>query len=371
MINIFPNAKKKQHGAALLVFTFVLLLIITWLSFMMAKTGQLSQKISASDYRAEQAFEAAEAGLEFGIVYLGKNQSAIIQDADSDGNIDNYTSTSTSNVTLSNGSKYSITYTNPTPNDFSIIQVRSVGSSADGIASREVRVLVKFSPTLVNFGDYPLVALGDVSLGGSSQVYNTETDTTVQAGGDVSINGGAETVIGSGTSSTSSSTESDVDQNNTSLLALTPESFFSEYFGTTAARIKSSANYVYENSTDTNYNTALNGKESVLIWVEQTGGTTATINSTTTVGSATHPVILIVNGDLKIVGSAHIYGYVFVTGSLDTAGAAGIDGGIAVGDDASTLGNFTITFNSTILDETQQSMGIYGKIPGSWNDLKH
>lgn len=361
---------KKYSGAAVLSFVIILLFSLTLLMFSLTKMGIFSQKITANEYRAQQAKEAAEAGLDFGIVYLAKNSATIVKDINSDGYIDAFSNSSTTNVSLSNGSKYSITYNNPTANNLNIITITSIGSSSDNSASRELRVKVKYTPVLMSYSNYPFLVRGNVSLSGSSQVSNTESNNNVQAGGTISISGGARTITSSGTTSTSSSTQSDVSQNNAGLQSSTATSFFMSSFGVAASTIANSVNYYYQNSSNTNYNTKLSGKEGVSIWIDQTGGTTATVDSTTVVGSATNPVILIVNGDLKIQGSAVIYGFIFITGNLQTAGSATVNGGVAVGGNVTDSGNFTLNYSSAILSKVQQSMGSYGKIAGSWNDFK-
>lgn len=359
----------RAKGAVLLILVIIILMAMSTLIFILAKQGQLSQKTTANAYRAAQAFEAAEAGMDFGIVYLEKNHVTILQDIDADGYVDAYSNSDISGVVLTNGSQFTITYSNPVVNDFSLIKITAVGSSADNSASREIRELVKYKPILTSFNNFALTVIGNLTLGGSTEIQNTQTDTTVLAGGSVNISGSATTTTSSGTSSTSSVINSDITQNDTALASTTPTSFFIDHFGVPADTIKSNSDYYYENNSSTNYNTQLSGKTGVLIWIEQTGGT-ATIDSSAVVGSAASPVILIVNGDLRIQGGAQIDGYVYVTGSLQTAGTATVSGGIAVGGNVVDSGNFTMIFDSTILSNLQQQMGSYAKVSGSWNDIK-
>ncbi len=68
---------------------------MTVVTLFSAKFGVMQQKITGNQYRAQQAFEAAEAGLEYGLNYLDKNSATVIIDSNSDGYIDNYTSTNT------------------------------------------------------------------------------------------------------------------------------------------------------------------------------------------------------------------------------------------------------------------------------------
>ncbi|MCD6048077.1 MAG: hypothetical protein K0S08_1724 [Gammaproteobacteria bacterium] len=360
---------KNQKGVALLVFVFILLLTITWMSIMMAKSGQLAQKISANQYRAQQAFEAAEAGLNFGTVYLAQNKTTIVSDANADGYIDSYSNASITNVTLSNGSKFTITFSNPTANNFNVIQIKSVGTSGDSSASREIRQLVYYTPLLLNFSSYPVVVRGSIALSGSSQINNTTGNVSIQSGGPITISGSAKTVISSGTSSTASSIKSDISQNTPALVSTGSDTFFSQHFGTSAINVKNSVNHLFQNSNNTSYDSVLNGLTSTSIWIEQTGGT-ATIGGSTTIGSVSAPVVLIVNGDLRLSGSSKIYGYVYVSGSLQSSNTATLTGGLAVGGNIADSGNFTMNYDTAVLNNIQQQLGQYGAIPGSWNDLQ-
>lgn len=359
---------KQERGAALLVFILLLMFCVTWLTLALAKSGRLAIKMNANALRSEQAFAAADAGLEFALVYLIKNSALIVQDANADGLIDAYSNSSTTNVALANGSRYSITYTNPVLNDLTLLRITSIGT-ADS-ASREVRELVKYTSLMSTYSPTPLAAKGNVSLAGNTIVTNAFNNNALKTGGSVSFGGNAKTVLASGTSSSVASTQSDVSQNNASVTALSAEAFFVQYFGASSASIKAAAAHYYTNGSNTNYNAALNGMNNTSIWIDQTGGTRATIDSNTTIGSLANPVMLVVNGDLTIQGNAVLYGYVYATGSITTAGNSIIRGAMVSGGNTVDSGNFNLTYNPTILTKVQQLSGQYGKVPNSWNDIK-
>ncbi len=75
---------------------------------------------------------------------------------------------------MSNGSKYSITYANPTVNDLNVIKITAVGTSADNTASRQVSHVVKFVPTVFRSTTVAMTAKGTISLSGSSMITNTQ-----------------------------------------------------------------------------------------------------------------------------------------------------------------------------------------------------
>lgn len=368
MTNMHLNTQSNQRGAALLVLVVALLFCVTWLVISLAKTGQQSIKMTANDIRAEQAAEAAAAGSNFGWVYFTKNSSSIVVDANADGYIDAYSNASITSVALSNGSLFSITYSNPTVNDLSLILIKSIGTM--GNASREERQLVKYTSLMSTYAQNGMTAKGNIGMSGNSQVTNAANNQSLASGGTVTLSGNANTVISTGTSSNSSSIKSDVSQNNASFASATPEAFFMRFFGAASASVKAAANHYYSNASNTNYNATLNGKTSATIWIDQSGGTRATIDSNTIIGSLANPVLLVVNGDLTIQGNAQIFGYIYVTGNLQTAGNAVIRGAIVAGGNTVDSGNFSLTYNTSVLTKVQQLVGQYATVPNSWNDLK-
>lgn len=66
-------ARSEQTGLATLMFTVVLLLAITSVTFLTAKTLLTEQKIAGNDYRSKELAYAGEAALEYGIGWLNDN----------------------------------------------------------------------------------------------------------------------------------------------------------------------------------------------------------------------------------------------------------------------------------------------------------
>ncbi|MBF0141348.1 MAG: hypothetical protein HQL74_13850 [Magnetococcales bacterium] len=63
-----------QSGAVTLLMSLIILLSLTTIVFTGAKSTRMEQLISNNEYRALEAFHAAEAGLEYGIRWLANNQ---------------------------------------------------------------------------------------------------------------------------------------------------------------------------------------------------------------------------------------------------------------------------------------------------------
>jgi Tfp pilus assembly protein PilX len=360
---------KRQYGAATLLITTLLLVSITMIVIFAANYSMMQQKISGNNNRNQQAFEAAEAGLEYGINYLQQNSATILATRVS-GFVQPYSDSNTSNVTLANGSKYTIVYTNPIANNYNLIQIASTGTSDDGTATRTVTQQVKYGSLLYTTPQNSLVSLAGVTLKGSSQINNTFTNATIKSGAAVSFAGSAQTTISTGVGSNSSHTGSDVQQNVAALASTSTADLFSSYFGLSMTTVKSNSAYVFSNLG--NYSSSLNGLTGTSIWLDQPSGS-ATINGSTVIGSATNPVLLIVNGSLNIAGSAVIYGFVYVIGGqttdIDITGSATINGALVTDGNLDLKGSTTVNYNPNILNTLQQNvMPYYAKVPGTWRD---
>lgn len=368
MINL--SHRKSEQGAATLLLTLLLLANITLIVLFAANYSLMGQKITSNQYRNNQAFMAAQAGIGYATAYAQTNYSTIT--ANPVGGHINYSDASTTNVSLANGATFTAAYTNPTANNYNLLLITSTGYSADGTASHTITDLVQQGSALLSSPNAPLITKGNVTLGGNAEVQNHSTNSTVQSGGTVTISASAVTELQSGVASNSAHIGADVTQNSSSLTNLTVSDLFATYFGVSEATfLATKVNHYYSNSSNTNYNSSLNGLTGTIIWIDQTPGTTATINSNTTIGSAANPVILIVNGNFSMTGTANIYGTVYVIGGTNASmlGNAGIIGGLITTDTLSLSGSTEVTYSPTVLQKVQQTQTYYAKVPGSWKDF--
>lgn len=370
MINSFHKIK----GAATLVIAILLVVLSTLIIIFAANHGQMWEKITANQTRNAESFSAAEAGLEYGINYLRQNSAVILANPVL-GFILPFTNSSITNVTLANGSRFSIVYTNPVFGNYKLIKITSTGVNAEGTSTRVVSQYVAQNAILSNPGTRSLTTIGNVSLSGSAVVSNTSTNQTIQSGGTLTISGSAKTVTSTGTSSTAGNIQGDAQTSTPSLQSMSQSDFISQFFGISSTNaLKNQMGYYYNNSANTNYSSTLSSISGNSIWIDQTGGTTATINGSTTIGSLTNPVLLVVNGNLSVSGNVTIYGFVFVIGSLgiDTlSGNTVITGGLASTSNLSISGNINLNYSPTVISnlQNQTNTSYWAKVPGTWKDF--
>lgn len=424
MNHMRPIPRHGQRGAATLLVVVVLFFILALVSAYAGRTLIFEQRISANNQRATQAFEAAEAGIEFAIASLGAGRvddacqattnTAFNSFRQRHMNIDGTgaygLSVAQSNLrptcmVLNGGTTCSCpngapalvvpvgTATAPTFqvrfDTAGIAQpgvVRVISKGCNGIGSQcyagvaaaadaeaEVSVLLGLNSALATPPSAAITALGNVNFnGGAITVSNTDAPSrgiTIDAGGTVT-NAGAAVLRGlPGTPGTAS-----IQNNDTSLSTLNGDRLFVSLFGMDRATYRSQPAVV---RVDCNGNCALQIAQAVsanpgrVVWVE--GNTT--IDSNQVIGSAAEPVMLFVRGDLTIAANLQLTGmlYLHSAGGANTvtvtAGATSVVGAVVVEGALATVGAPTISFDPDVLRTIGQTQGSLVRIPGSWRDF--
>lgn len=369
--NNIPLSMARQSGAATLILSVVLLTVSSLIIIYAANYGQMLDRMVSNINRQKQAYEAAQAGLEFGINYLNRYSSTIVNNA-SGGYIPTYSDSNTTNIAFNNNSRFTVSYTNPTAYNYTIIKVNSVGTSDDGTATRTISQLVKFGSTLFAQPPLGLVSKGNVTLNNNSQITNQHAYNTIQSGSTVTLGGSATTVNNSGTSSSAGNIQPDITQNMSSLSGTSNNDLFLSYFGVPQNFISSKSTYYFTNSSNTNYGSSLNNIENATMWIDQTGGS-AILNGIFVAGSSSNPILLVINGNTSLSGLSIIYGFVYVIGNLSVNSSANtyIIGGLVTTGNISGTGNLYLYYSPNVLSnlQNQSSTRYYAKIPGSWRDF--
>jgi Tfp pilus assembly protein PilX len=416
----FPNLnlKTRQLGAATLIVVMVLAIVMIVVSMTTAHTGLMEQKIVGNDLRAREAQEAAEAGLEYGIAWAGKNKVPW----PTTGNPNTVTCPTTGCPALpqitgsSTGETYNITslnYFRPSAiSDF--IRVTSTsGGANDTTITATAQAYIKPGSILSSTGKLPTPLVLDgclTSTTGTPDIYpnwhdlnadniqdanewiDANANGTVDTGEWIDTNGNStvdnemgpaimtskpETVSGTfcldycgpgggcdaaspGTGNAHLDLHNGLLQNN---IPLPNNSIWDYYFDVSQAQFQAAAS--------TTLSTA-----GGLYWITSTGNW-----SGGTYGSAANPAIIVfVNGCPKPSGNTTIYGILFflevngcVTdpmngwGSVTIYGSIGANGGVnkmnanleihGVGDGAGGMQ----TINSLPIDAS--------RLPGTWKDF--
>jgi hypothetical protein len=375
---------RRQKGAATLATAIILLVVVLGISFFTAETVITEKKVVANEYRAKQAFHAAQAGVDYAIAYsrIGLDQN--------DDDVLDLQGASAATATVGDAS-YLVTFTDASSAaDMSLIQVQSVGSSDDGLITRTLNLLLGKVPVAPNPPDLPIVTRGYVDATGNLNVYNVFTNLNIWSGDDISSWGSADTYIrdpdwsdgGSWTtgtvgeyldgsnqdqsvvdaiqSTTKNTRGPDVIDGDTNLGNATEDEFTQNFFGKTLDELVASASLsMTGNELKVAPASSVNGQLIYLNDGKLTGGT---------IGTAANPVIIVTDSPLSISGSPDIYGLIIANSVDKVVGTVDIYGGL-VSENELDMGSGTA---NVYYDEevTSNLDKIYTMqvVRGSWRD---
>lgn len=357
--------RKKQTGFITIAMAVALLLSSTLLALLSSHAQMLQQKTIRSLYHSQEAFEAAEAGIEFGIANLNTNKTTILVDGNNDGFIDNQSGTpaNVGSTTLANGSSYSLIYSNPTPNNFNLIKITAIGTSKDGSITRTAIQQVQYQPDILA-PRIPPVAVAikaAINAQGSPNFANftSNSNYAIWSGGTTTTQGNVTITVGNPNSS-------GIKEHDNSFSTASADTLFKNYFGVTQTQLANAANYTSTSGGDVS--SALAGMQNKLIWLAPSTGSVSFTGSSV-IGSISQPVIIVINGNMSISGNVTIFGLIYVTGNITQAsGSAVVNGSLFAGGSADFQGNFTGNYDLQVLSNIQTQLGSFVKVPGSWKD---
>jgi hypothetical protein len=414
----------RQRGTATLLVVVVLFFILALVSAYASRNLIFEQRISANNQRATQAFEVAEAGIEFAIASLGAGR---VDDACAATSNTAFTSFRQRHVTVDGTGTFSVapaqTNRRPTcmvlaagtdcscPNGNpalalpvgtaaaptfqlrfdtagvaqpGVVRVTSRGCSSIGTqcyggaaaaadAEAEVSVLLGLNSALATPPSAALTARGSVNLsGGAASIANIDAPSggiTIDAGGALS-NAGAATLRGlPGTPPANT-----VQANDTSLSVLTPDSLFVSLFGMDRATYRTQPAVVRVTcgaDCDLQIAQAVSDNPGRVVWVEGD----VTFDANRVLGTTAEPALLFVRGNVTVSANLQLTGmlYLHSAGGANTfsvtAGSTSVFGAVVAEGALTVAGAPTISFDPAILRTIGLTQGSLVRIPGSWRDF--
>lgn len=390
----YRATRASQQGMATLFVTVIVVLLVTLLTYTMATTNVVENRMSDSDLKSKQAFHAAQAGLDFALQKIMTNELDDLTDPVACGImlVDEANPAESPTFQLLYG------LADPScPSPLVGMQtrsvIRSIGRSSDGGAVRVLEVAIDLErewvgtpieadPSAAPPPTVPaaIVSRGKVELGGTTNAATCATidvclgysgpgnpkpnisgyyDTLVIAGG--SIDGGDTGVPDTRIR------DQHKDPNRTDLAGMTDEQFFAHIMGVDKATYQDKAKVITagESLPDVNVHPA--------IWFEGdlnlAGGPPGGANES--IGTPDKPVTLVVTGDLKITGGLEIWGVVYVMGSEFSAGNSKIFGAL-VGENTAgltTTGTSSVFYNED-LGTVAPVAGFTGEVASVMGDVR-
>lgn len=420
MIHVLKKINRKlERGAASLIVVALLLAVTTIIVMFANRTIIYEQKTSANQYRATLAFEAAEAGLAWTQAMLNNQKYITAACAISTNSADlrfrqrylNINSLNTA-VTANNSGAVvaACAYNQSSGNMNCSCPVAGTAPSATapttssgytpGFAIAFITNAVTGTVDLVSYGctsvtnsaicngdgsaivraslgqvsglstppAAPLTTRGNVSIGNAALgIENPDPNTngvTINAGGTIDAASARITTI------PGTPPKSTLVGNDASLRNQTEANMFSTFFGMSKEAYKGlPSTYILPCTvcTDTDLLTAYNAGERQ-IWVLDT----MNINANSTIGSATEPLVMIVDGAITIRGTPQIYGVVYSTAATwDATGSGNALLRGAVISEGNYTGNGTpdYYYDPAVMRNIRSSATSFVQIPGSWRDF--
>jgi hypothetical protein len=418
------QVRPRQRGAAAVPVVMVLFFIMGIVFFYANRGLIFEQRSSANQYRYTQAFETAEAGLEWALTMLNSDRfidaacapitgaptasstkfrnrvltfdgttgvigpsglrAACVLNASG---LPTCSCPTAGNPTLTAvGANFQVEFVAAPGGQAGSIQVISHGCTSTGVADKDARCLAGgagssdgYARVSVVYGLIPalgsapaatITARGAVAMQGSGAgvgVYNGDPSTngiTIDSGSTVDTSKARlATVPGS-------SPQSSVIQNDTSL-QIAPEVLFASYFNMTQEEFKKTATVLPCSSCDSSDLETAYATGARVLWVE--GDLAATANLA--LGGLTapdSPVVVIVTGSATFSGTAEMVGLLYVMGDwVQQGGGSGFIRGAGVTQGAMSVTNGTPDFyyEANALRQLALSEGRFGRIAGSWKDF--
>jgi Tfp pilus assembly protein PilX len=406
----------KQQGAVTLLTALILLISITLVGFVTAKTVLVETQITADNYRTSQAAAAASAAMDQAVSYfyaggLDQRNNATPTTLTADGLVD-YPSTAPFALTLTAAGQTTTAqffFTNtagnrcdPTADGTNMTQalVTARGWSDDNTAVRTITQCVD-TFDIFDSGKGPrqaFVSRAGVGVFGNAKIINRYSNSSIWSGGDDAVHGAAygtylrpsntdiadyttaqlnsadETANTQKVSNRDTGNGIDVITNDPTLANKTASTtdltnpannqFFDMFFAHTKSAIRQAAN---NNGHLLDAGASPVGMTG-LIWVD---GNTSMNNNGAVVGSPTAPAILIVNGNFDFSGGT-IYGVLYVTGTLTITGNPVVHGSVVSENGPNSgAGTLRLVYQPWGGDGTGSPPFIEGTgaiIAGSWKD---
>jgi len=409
MTNLNLNYKY-QSGMATMLMSLVMVMTISMVSIYGAQVSVVEQKISSSHYRSKQAFEAAQAGLEATIFTLTPDilnnliapaGGAITIGTENDLPIDPAQAASYS-VASGNG-HYQINFSRNAGNS-KRVDITSFGFSGDNAslvstnADQIIHQSIELVPIINSQPPANIVSLGSIDLGKKVSITNTSGanlaatwsggSTTVNASSiNVTQNGGSGTYSNDGNLQGLASSASTAEI-NAGLKNITQNNqFFENFFSESKARLKARSTVINCQAAGCNTNDlksqlsfdANNNLLDHVIWVDayDEGSDkvrTLNLDKNFSLGTASNPVILIVEGKIKLNNSnANINGVVYTTQSFKNGKGKGrVTGSLISEGDISATGSMKFVYdNDVTMTNALNSSGTtrYTRVAGTWRDF--
>ncbi len=412
---------RRQSGVATLLVVMGLFFVVSMVAAYTSRNLIFEQRTSANQYRATQAFEAAEAGLEWAVAMLNAGQIDAQCTAPAAGsNANTFRQRYVADLTNSGAAAAAATpgcqlgagaagwacgcpnagapgvvvasgaspqpafrvrfrdlglpyprfltiesrgCTSPDETCLSQAEVRGAGSGAAALVSIKAALVPALAAR-----PQAAVTVGQTLSGlPSSKAVNTDATsngTTIIFGNQRNNTG----MIAIGAAGSASPNVGVVQDSN--LGSLTGDAVFEQFLGMPAARFANQMSTIRacESAgsclTDVQVKVAANPGRPV--WVIGN----LRIDTPVALGTADNPVLLIVQGELQINDNLQMFGMAYSRGPASVASTTGLIRGALIAEQTlSGNGTLDVFYDRAVIDRIRNTQGTIVRVPGSWKDF--
>jgi PilX N-terminal len=376
-----------QRGVAALIVTMTLFFAMLLIAVFANRNLVFEQRGSANQYRATQAFEAAEAGLEWAQAQLNNVQRLgadcrASTDAAAATFRDRYLNTTPAGAGFSgrvwNNGGVDTAFAGSKPGVVRVISrgctslggACTPGSAGTTDATARVEVALALLPGLASAPAAALTVRGDVNAPSAALgLHNGDV-----ASGAVAVHAGAS--IDAGAAHVSGAAGAPRYEalvgNDATLAALSPDQLFIATFG------HDRQSWAAQPTVSTL--TCEGNCASALQAAVASAGTNALIrvagdlllDGPVTIGSAPQPALVVVDGAVQLRGSVNLHGLLYATSvawNLPAAAGAQVRGAVISETGYSGDGTPDLVYDATVLDQLRSRSGTFVRVSGSWRDF--
>jgi len=332
-----------QQGIATLATTLLLLFILTMTSLLTARVSITEQRLSRGEYQTLQAYEAAQAGLAAGLSDINAQLQSELDGVP--------TGPSGPRDILGNGARYQVSYLRgdmQTPPVLLTIIAR--GYAHDASANKTLHQAINFRKFIATIPRAALTVRPPPSL---NQVVLSNPDTGLL------ILSGETTRQTAGLNCQSGSCLIDP-----RLQSISPQGFMRQFFDLSAAALRRASRRINCRLC----RLSIDGQDQRPLWINAPQKQAIRIDSSR-LGTAEHPVLVIVNGSLAQLSGTQIHGLLYVRGDIILhQNHFELEGALIATGRIDITGPALIHYNSAVMNRLDH-MGYYDKLPGGWRDF--
>jgi len=350
-----------QNGMITLLMAVVLLFAISSLTMFGVHVSVMEQRVSANVFRSHQAFEAAQAGIDASMALLDRQEIRQLGEANGGVVVSTYPTETLTDSFENPVGTYTVSYETIEADNYDHLKVSVIGTSSDNTSIKTLEQEVDFVPYISYPPPATVVAHTSVYVK-DALLDNQSKDPYTNDWWDAVIwSGGNSQIINTTIPATTSELERIYEHSN-KLKPLSDDGFFENFFIETRGNVKLRS--IEVSCSPTACNTANLPQNEGLVWV------TGTLTIDNNYGSQENPVILIVEGTLKITSGATLQGLIYVDGNWDNGNNPGsINGAIIVNGSVKTSGGMNLIYDQITISNIQKNLGFPVRIAGTWRDL--